>query len=283
MQTDKSINVEHKTTYDTGLCAWGYTQFCVMESSGDVIFSGKEKEDDPAALHIYSFKNGWDKVGTKKVPCNHEQFYIFPITIENNEILLVSCWQCEVVWFFDTHNGLFNEALRQKGVYPLAMCKTEGDYVYIVNKVKGCKTILKAKCTPTKLIVDKIKTIHSGMEHVPYMHYLPDEKSLVGSRWKGRIVKAFNCKTLEQVWEVKGEVGGVTWKPHGLFYSPEHQSLLVCDVGRFVVLNPNDGSVLQVIPLSIPGRPISLSIREGRMMLHNTSSMAENISVFTIE
>ena len=71
-------------------------------------------------------------------------------------------------------SGKFSQALKKEGFYPGFMCKAEGDYVYIVNLIKGAKTVLKAKCTPTELIVDKIKTIHSKMEHIVFMEYLPD-------------------------------------------------------------------------------------------------------------
>ena len=50
-----------------------------------------------------------------------------------------------------------------------------------------------------------------------------------------------------------------------------------------MVLDPNDGSVLQVIPLSSPGLAIDLSVCEGTLILHNRCNSAENISIFTIE
>ena len=166
------------------------------------------------------------------------------------------------------------------------MCKAEGDYVYIVNNVKGLsKLILKAKCTPTKLIVDKIKTIHSGMGIILFVHYLTDVKCIAISSWSDHVVKAIHCETDEQVWEVKGEVAGVTWNPHGLCYSPEHQSLLVCDTsdeGRLVVLNPGDGSVLQVIPLQLE-LPWHLSLHEGNIIVHNILLRRTQINVFNIK
>ena len=84
---------------------------------------------------------------------------------------------------------------------------------------------------------------------------------------------------------MKGEVEGVTWEPHGLFYSAKHQSLFVCDVsdnGRLVVLNPSDGSVLQIITLPNLGNPISLAVHMGHIILHNSVPRVRNINVFTI-
>ena len=66
--TQKTIKLEYKTTrVKTGLCNWCYTQCCVLQSTGDIVFFGKENEDDTAALHIYSFKNGWNNVAK----CQH--------------------------------------------------------------------------------------------------------------------------------------------------------------------------------------------------------------------
>ena len=282
-QTFKSIKLEYKTTYETGLCEWKRTQFCQMEATRYIIFFGKEEDDDPAALHIYSFKNGWNKVGTKPVPCSHEELYILPITIENSERLLVSCHECEVIWFCDIHSGAYSEALRNKWYFPGAMCKAEGDYIVIVNSIKDNKMIQKASCTPTKLYVDKMKGIHSWMDSINHICYLPDVKCVAVSSWLEHVVKAIHCETGEETWEVKGEVAGVKWEPHGFFYSQEYQSLLVCDRYRLVILDPKNGSVLQVIPLPIPGLPVTLSVHDGRVILYHKFNCAEHICVFVIE
>ena len=223
------IKLEYKTTHHTRLYNWNYLRFCVIESPRDVIFIGKKEKGDPVTIKIYSFKNGWEKIGKKPVPCSHKIFRILPAKIENNERLLVSCCYCKVVWFFDIYSGVFSEALREKDLYPGTMCKEEGNYVYIVNLRIDPLVILKVKCTSTELIVDKMRTIYSGMENIMFMHYLTGVKCIAVSRWKNHVVKAIHCKTGEQVWELNARVGNVPWEPHGLFYSHEHQSLLVCD------------------------------------------------------
>ena len=259
-----------------------------MESTGDIVFVGKVERDEPTALHIYEYRKGWKKIKTMPIPCRHEDDkIILPIMIENNEHLLVSCWQCSTIWFCDLHTGNFTVALKEEGFYPVLMCKAERDYIYIVNIVKGpSKPILKAKCTPTELSLDKSKTIYFRMEKVTSICYLPFVKCVAISRWDDHVVKAIHCESDEQVWEVKGEVAGATWTPHGLLYSLEHQSLLVCDTsdhGRLVVLNPRDGSVLQVI--SLPGlkRPFFLSLYEGNTIVYNKTSNITQINVFSIQ
>ena len=258
-----------------------------MESTGNMILVGKENEDDAAAVHVLSFKDEWQKIATKSVPCSHNDFYIVPAMIENTEHLLLSCWKCEVIWFCGKPRGFhFIQTIKLTGHYPGPMCKAEGDYIYVVDMVEGSRTVLKVKCTPTELVVDKIKTIHSKMQYILFMEYLPGINCIVLSRWKENLVKAINCGTGEQVWEVKGEEEGVTWEPHGLLYLPEHQSLLVCDPsdnGRLVVVNPRNGSILQTTSLSEISVPISLSIHEGNIVLCNILNYSVKISVFAIK
>ena len=285
-QSPKPIQLKHKATYKTGLCNWNRTGFCVMESTGDIVFVGKEKKDDPSALHIYKYKGEWHKVGTKSGPCIHEDdLYTLPVMIESNECLLVSCTDCRTIWFCDIDTGEFNEALRDEGFKLGLMCKGKGDYVYIENNVKGPADILKVKCSPTELIVDKCKISHHKMEAIYSLCYLKDVNCVAISSWQNHIVKAIHCETNEEVWEVKGKVEDVTWEPHGLFYSPEHQLLIVCDAiddGRLVVLNPRDGSILQIMPLPNLGDPVSSSMHEENIILNNRVTFGFHINVFTI-
>ena len=260
----------------------------MIESAGDIVFVGKEEEHEPSALHVYEYRKGWKKIKTMPIPCTHEfNKEILPIMIENNELLLVSCWECKTIWFCDLYTGNFTVALKEERFYPSLMCKAEGDHIYIMNSLKGLSTpILKAKCTPTELSLDKSKTIYFRMEKITSICYLLDVKCVAISRWGDHAVKAIHCETGEKVWEVKGEVAGVIWNPHGLFYSPEHQSLLVCDTsdgGRLVVLKPSNGSVLQLIPLAELKRLFYLSIYEGSLIVHNMASNRMQINVFNIE
>ena len=91
-QSQQPIKLHYKGTYKTGLCDWGYTRFCVMESTGNVVLLGKEKIDGPAALHIFNCKTGFQKIRTKPLPCRqHHAFSILPLMRDNSECLLVSC------------------------------------------------------------------------------------------------------------------------------------------------------------------------------------------------
>ena len=257
-----------------------------MKSTEDIVLLGKEEKYDDAALHIYKYRSGWEKMSPRTIPCRHDhEMKILPIMTENNERLLLSCWQCNTIWFYDIDTDKFSVALKEEGFYPWLLCKAEGDYIFVGNWVKGLKSNLKAKCTLTEIIVDKTKTINSMLNDFYSMCYLPNVKCVAISIWKDNVVKAIHCETDEQVWEVMGKVAGVTWNPHGLFYSPEHQSLLVCDADNewLVVLNPSDGSVLQLILLQHLERPWHLSLYEGNLIVHNGFSNREQINVFNIK
>ena len=281
-----AISIHHKATIEAGLCNWNHTQFCVMESTGNVVIVGKEKEDDQPALHFNKYKNGWQKIRTIPFPCRHsEWFFILPVMIENKECLLVSCWNCRIIWFCDIESGMFKKALRE-GFSPGLFCKAEGEYVFIQQCVRGSEDILKVKCSPTGLTVDKGKTVHCNMDTIHSMCYLPGVNCIAFSWWQDHVVKAKHCETSEEVWEVNGEVEGVTWDPHGLLYYPQHQSLLVCDTSdnsRLVVLNPSDGSVLQVIPLSVLNFPHDLYLHEGNIIVNNNIATGMQIGVLGID
>ena len=251
-----------------------------MKSTGEIVLFGKEQEDDPAAFHFYKNEKELQKVGTKSAPCRHNSLFILPVVIKGNERLLVSCWQCRIIWFYNFDTGKFSIALKKEGFDPEQMCKAEGDYVYIVTHVKGPKPILKLKCTPTKLIVDKF--INCKMDNFSSMCYLSDVKCLAISNKSEQIVKAIHCETSEEIWKVKREITGVTWKPHGLFYCPENQSLIVCDDGRLMILNPKDGNVQRVLPVPNFGRPISMSLHDGDLNMYSKKTNDTKIYVFTI-
>ena len=170
-----------------------------MESTVDIIIYGKEKEDDQPALHIYKYKNQWQKKRTIPVPCRHDDLKMLAVIIENNERLLVSCWDCKVVWLRDIDSWKFNEALREEGFYPKRMYKAEGDYVFIEDNVFGSKNILKVKCLPTGLTVDKSKIVHYKMDIINAMCYLPDVECIAFSSWLDHIVKAIHCETGQEV------------------------------------------------------------------------------------
>ena len=255
-----------------------------QESFGNIVLFGKEEEHDPVALHIYGYKTGWKKLGTQPAPCSHwNQLFILLVMIDNTEYLSVSCPQCRTIWVCDMQNGKFNEVFKEEGFYPGLMCKAEENHVYILNDMKGLKQINKVKCMPTEFTEDKIRPIQSQMRNIDFMQYLPDIKCISLSSWEEHVVKAIHCETSEVVWEVKGKVEGVTWNPHVLWYSSEHDFLVVSDTsyyGRLVVLNPYDGSLLQTVPLSISRFQNFSFLHERNIVLCNRNDTGKNNVLF---
>ena len=143
-------------------------------------------------------------MGTTLTPCGHDGLFILPVEVNSNERLLLSCWLCHTIWFYDIKSKKFNVTLKKEAFYPEFMFKAEGDYVYIINRVKGPNPIVKVKCSPTELTVDMIKTIQCRIDKFSSMCYLPDVKCIAVSHWSDHVVKAIHCETGEEIWKLKG-------------------------------------------------------------------------------
>ena len=168
--------------------------------------------------------------------------------------------------------------LKKEGFYPGLMSYAERNYFFVVNHMAGYKPILKVQCRSDEFFIDK--AVDSRIEYINFMLYLPEEQYIVVSDWKDHIVKTVHCKGGLKAWEVKGRVDGVTWEPHGLFYSREHEALVVCDCQRLVVLIPQCGSFIEAIPLSYEDKVISLYKHGERFILQTEIKGAEKIVVF---
>ena len=60
------------------------------------------------------------------------------------------------------------------------------------------------------------------------MHYIPAPHKLIVFSDNTGIIRAVS-RDGEKMWEVKGEIEGKKCHPYGLFFSPDHQVLLVAD------------------------------------------------------
>ena len=101
------------------------------------------------------------------------------------------------------------------------------------------------------------------------------------------IVRAVSCEMENIVWELTGRVDGVECNPHGMLYSPYHDALLVADGinCRILVLNPQDGSVTQVVPLSeVTSIVWDFSLHGKQILVHHQhKNMNHSVSYFSLE
>ena len=123
------------------------------------------------------------------------------------------------------------------------------------------------------------------MEKLYDMHYIPaPHKLIVFSLNTESLIRAVSMDG-EKMWEVKGEIEGKKCNPLGLLFSPDHQVLLVADGGysRLIVLNPQDGSVLQTIQLDQLGFIYQLHIHQQQLIVHHaTVDNKEKVSYFSL-
>ena len=72
-----------------------------MSTTGDVILCGREEEDQPPVFHVYAKRGIWDLKSKIKALCQHELLLILPMMIGQQEMLAVSCPECEKIRLVD--------------------------------------------------------------------------------------------------------------------------------------------------------------------------------------
>ena len=103
----------HVSTHETGLSDWGISRLAVMSSTGNVILCGREEEGQPPIFHIYAKSGVWDLKSKIKALCQHELLLILPMMIGQQEMLAVSCPECEKIRLVD----LRELKVMSKGLY----------------------------------------------------------------------------------------------------------------------------------------------------------------------
>ena len=89
------------STHETGLTNWGISRLAVMSSTGDVILCGREQQGEPPVFHVYRKSGFWDLKSKMKALCQHELLLILPLIIGHQEMLAVSCPECEKIRLVD--------------------------------------------------------------------------------------------------------------------------------------------------------------------------------------
>ena len=252
--------------------------------SGIVVLWGKPSEQTPAAFHLYNTSTGFTKLPEVKGLCEHDRQNLLPVTMNNKELLAVSCPYCEMIRLLDVENEDVTVAFHDSRFYPGVMSHGEGDVMYVVHGVKGFPVLeLNTAQVP---FTGPVRTIQSGMEEYFGLCYIPSpHRLIVLSDHHPGIIRAVSAETGEKVWEVKEEFDGVQCYPHGLLFSPQHQVLLVADGWncRVLVLHPGDGSHLQTIQLDREMRVIAdLCLHQNKLVVHHYDDHKHKVSYFSI-
>ena len=259
-------------TYDTKLQSWGRTKFAVMDKSGQIVFWAKSSPENAAAFHVFNSSSaGWKKVKKVEAFCEHEEgVYLQSLNVKSTEMLLVSCASCRKIRLYNMETGNVTTAFHKHAIYPGQMSPGDGDVLYVSHHVEGFPVL---ELNHPKQNPGSGKMIQSGMETYHSMHYIPaPHKLIVFSLNTESLIRAVSVVNGEVAWEVKGEIEGEICRPHGLLFSPDHQVLLVADGwnSRLIVLNPEDGSVLQTIQLDYQlGAIFNLCIHQQHLIVHH--------------
>ena len=256
--------------------------------SGIVVLWGKTSEQTPAAIHLYNTSTGFTKLPEVKGLCQHDQQYLLPVTMNNKELLAVSCGLCRIIRLLDVETRDATVAFHDSRFCPVYMSHGEGDVMYVVvHALKGAKSPVLELNTAQVPFTGPVRTIQSGMKMYFGMCYIPSPHRLIvlSDNYDPGLIRAVSAETGEKVWEVKGEVDGVECRPHGMLFSPQHKVLLVADGRncRVLVLHPEDGSHLQTIQLDREmGVIAELCLHQNKLVVHHHDGRKEKVSYFSI-
>ena len=254
--------------------------------SGIVVFRGKTSEQTPAAFHLYNTSTGFTKLQEVKGLCEHDRQNLLPVTMDNKELLAVSCRLCQMIRLLDVENEDVTVAFHDSRFYPGRMSHGEGDVMYVMHSLKGAKSPVLELNAAQVPFTGPVRTIQSGIERYFGLCYIPSpHRLIVLSLHPESLIRAMSAETGEKVWEVKGEVDGVECRPHGMLFSPQHQVLLVADGlnCRVLVLHPGDGSHLQTLQLDRAMTVIGdLCLHQNKLVVQHNAGGKEKVSYFSI-
>ena len=285
--TPRHVDIKLLSTYDTALPFWASTKFTVMES-GTVVLWGKTSETASPTFQLYqSWSAELKHTAGLHGFCDHANLAsLLPVRLKNKELLAVSCVKCSVIKLLDFESKSVTLGFKNEQYFPGYMCKGEGDVLYVVNFIKGDKSVLELNIGQSPF-TGPTKTTECGLQALFGLHYVPFPHKLVvfWNNTNPSYIRAVSAETGKKVWEVTGEVDGKPYSPHGLLFSPQHEVVLVADGDnhRFIVLHPRDGSHLQTIKLEPDVRDVyEFGFHENKLIVHHHGKGKHKVSFFSI-
>ncbi len=119
------VDLQHVSTHDPGIVAWGKTRLTVVPSTGQVVIWGKPTHDDSPLLHIYNGSSAsWEKERIQSQLCENEKnIFIYPLLVENEQLLGVSCWNCKKIRLYNLKTREITTGFHDQYYYPGYMCQ----------------------------------------------------------------------------------------------------------------------------------------------------------------
>ena len=272
--------------HGTGIKHWWYG-FTVMPQSGNVVMTATEKYGR-RSLFMFSLKDGKLKETNKLcLPCPHKvAAYISPWISDGREQLVVSCALCFGIKLVNVQTGKWSIASWD---HPYRLCS--GDKGTIFVQSQGDKWIKQLDATSSEF-KGPIRGLHTDIM-CETMCYIPHPiNALVLSDAFSSNMVALSVERDVVIWEFPGEKGGIhhymkggVHDRVGLLFHPEHNVLFVADGvrRRVLVLNPNNGDLIQTINLPELGEIWALGLYNNQLvMLHGNCVEEWKVSYFNV-
>ncbi len=137
-------------------------------------------------------------------------------------------------------------AFTNKSSEPHLVCNGEPGRVYVYS----WRSLVMEFIYKDHAFVGVSRNLHTSMWGCTNVCYIPTpHRIIVLDDWK--MIKVFSLKTANRMWEVKGQVDGKDFNPHGMAFYTNHNLLLVADGenSRILVFLIETGEHVQTISL----------------------------------
>ena len=252
-----------------------------MPQSGDVIVSGREEDKDhPWSLLVFSLIEGklWE-TRRRSSSCGHKgAAFTSPLIIDERELLVVSCVECDDLKLVDIQTGKWSTAFL--GCKPSALCSGGSDTIFVQSRED--QSILQLDCTnPT--FKGPIRTLQTDIYSLA-MCYIPQPiNNLVISPLHTSKVIALSVERDDIIWEIQLEKGRIyhdriesVFDRTGLLFHPEHRVLFVTNAfsERVSIVGPGNGVLIQDTDLPEIGFIDALGMHKNQLvMLYNKDGL----------
>ncbi len=274
---------------DVGFLPLEGTKFTVLPSGKLVVLGQSTRKTPPqtivACCSLPAATKGTPLGECTRIPgpCQHgNSVNLVNVELGNQEQLVLGCTECKVIRLMDLQTGTTRQVFQNHNFRPGAMCLGTKGQIFVVNDVFGAKQILQLDCSADPFQVTQ--TIQSGVGRCHSVCYISKRRLLVLTKWSDSLIRAVSCDSSKLVWTTDKSVDSQRIKPHDAAYCPRQDLLYVADGGnsRILVLNPADGSKIQVVYLNEEvGFVDQLGLVGDELVLHHQECDEEKISFFS--
>lgn len=253
-----------------------------MPESHHIVVNDKIKKKSEHIIKVYSMNQGRLRLDkTIKAPCQHELAELLGLMVCQQELLAISCRECKTIRLMNI--GLDTEPVTEAfgGERVDYMCQGEEGRMFV--RLIGSDKVLELDCSSSRYTHKN--TIHTGLLFCDGLCYVSGHDYLVicGHRefLSKNKIRALSCRDGSIVWRVERGFEGRQIDPQGLLSYKD--VILVAESRRIVVLDPSDGSCIQIINLPKLGEILKLGLCKHNIGVFHRVDDKDKISFFDIE